>query len=132
MEADRVRNDSRPVIIDTNGFLAAEEFKIDVFEELRNLGFNRFITPMMVIDELATLSKHKGKTGIAARVGLKLAEKCEVVDFKEKSADTSVLQLALEKNGAVFTNDRKLRNEAVKKGLQVVFVRKNSHLGIKG
>jgi len=131
MEADRVRSDTGIVIIDTNGFLTAEEHRIDIFEELRGLGFKRFITPEMVIEELLKLSRSKGKTGIAARVGLKLAERCEIVDFRTGDTDTSVLQLAMEKNGAVFTNDRKLRNKAIKMRLKVVFVRKNSHLAVR-
>lgn len=40
------------IIIDTNGFMIPVQFGVDIFEELKRLGFNEFYVPEAVVFEI--------------------------------------------------------------------------------
>jgi rRNA-processing protein FCF1 len=107
-------------------------YQIDLFEELRILlgGFEPFVLKQ-VMDELEGLSKQKGHTGAAARLGLTLGEKCNIAEggnLKTGSVDEQVIDYAAQNGCLVVTNDRQIRDTLFKKGIGVISMRKQKKL----
>ncbi len=121
MEINRGRNNK--VVLDTNALLSIEELKIDIFEELRGLGYAEFIIPRAVFDEIKKLSEGGRRVSVASRVALRFAEKMRVVDSPLENADDSVIYTAKTEGAAVFTNDRDLRKKARSAGIPVIYIR---------
>ena len=108
------------------------QFQIDLFEELRKLlgGFEPFVLKQ-VMDELDGLSKQKGHTGAAARLGLALGAKCIIAeggDLKTGSVDEQVIDYAAQNGCLVVTNDRHIRDTLFTKGIGVISMRKQKKL----
>lgn len=116
-DADRVT-----VLIDTNAFLMASQFRIDILEELKwILGSVRPLVPDVVIHELEGLSKGKGKHAASARLGLQFARVCEVVPSSGAgNPDDRILESARSLQCGVVTNDRRLRDRILDEGLPVI------------
>lgn len=110
------------VLIDTNAFLMASQFKIDLFGELKFLlGLPRMVVPDVVIQELEGLSKGRGKNAAAARFGLLYAKQCEIISSSGiGSPDEQIFMSAKDLQCSVVTNDRRLRNQILDAGLPVV------------
>jgi len=108
------------------------QFQIDLFEELRKLlgGFEPFVLKQ-VMDELDGLSKQKGHTGAAARLGLAIGAKCIIAegrDLKTSSVDEQVIDYAAQNGCLVVTNDRHIRETLFTKGIGVISMRKQKKL----
>jgi len=126
------------VLIDTNGFMIPVQFGIDIFSELRRLGFSQFLTVSAVVFELERLTKAaKGNDKIAARVALQLSEKCQVIDnllglpsFNKvsKYADDVITAAAVKYSLAVLTNDAGLRQKLIKNKVRVISMRQTKRL----
>lgn len=116
------------ILIDTNGFMVPAQFHVDIFSELRRLGYSCFIVPRSVLFELSVLSESLScpdKT--AAKVALSLAKKCLVAEI-EGYADDVILKEAVSKKISVLTNDAPLRKKLKKKNITVVSLRQQTHL----
>jgi len=76
-----INNNKRPVVLfDTNFFLLPEQFKIDIFEqskELLNTQEPIFIIFDKTINELEKLTKTNSKHSLAAKIGMLLLKKQE-------------------------------------------------------
>ncbi|HWQ21031.1 MAG TPA: DNA-binding protein [Methanotrichaceae archaeon] len=119
-------------LLDTNALMVPEQFGVDIFSELARLGYIQCFVPMPVVRELSHLAgKAKGLDKIAARVGLALAGRCQVLDA-EGNADEALINLAARENAAVFTNDRILKKRLFSKGITVVHLRQGRYLEIAG
>ena len=117
------------VIIDTNGLMIPVQFKVDIFEELKRLGYDRFIVPLAVIKELESLGKKlRGKDRIAAKVALSLSQRCEIVDVSGH-ADDVIIELAMELSAAVLTNDIGLKKRLESEHIPIICLRQNNRLG---
>ncbi len=84
----------------------------------------------MVIEELQLISRGHGRAAAAARLGLGLAARCELVPIRASDADAAILELA-ERYGdkaVVCTNDGHLKNILKERGTRVIGVRDYSHL----
>ena len=126
------------VILDSNALYVPLEFKIDIFEELRNL-LNRkidFVLLSTVKRELEILSaKDSLKIRREAIFALKLAEKCKYVPVEndEKlTTDDAIVKVAKNWNSPVFTNDRQLKKKLRDISVPVIYVRQKSRLDIDG
>ncbi|MBN2111367.1 MAG: DNA-binding protein [Methanosarcinaceae archaeon] len=116
------------VIIDTNGLMIPVQFNVDIFGELKRLGYDRFIVPLSVIRELESLKKGlKGKDRTAAKVAYSLAQKCEIVGTSGY-ADDVIIDLADEHCAAVLTNDTVLRKRLESKDIPVICLRQRNRL----
>jgi len=116
------------VIIDTNGLMVPFQFNVDIFDELERLGYNEFIVPQAVIDELNSLKrKSKGKDKIASKVALSLVERCNVINIKG-NADKIIESLCKDIEADVFTNDIELKEKLIKNGIKVVYLRQRNCL----
>ena len=119
------------VLLDTNGLMVPGEFGVDVFEELERLGYRRFLVLRPVLRELESLSRlaDSRRDRIAARIGLLLAEGCEIVEASG-GADEALLDLALKTGAAVFTNDKELKKKLSTRGVTVIHLRQRRRLEI--
>ncbi len=116
------------VILDTNALMIPGHSGVDIFAELERLGYNEFMVPSVVIDELEKLGrKLRGKDRIAAKVALKLVHKCEIVEASGV-ADKAILGLAIEKRAAVLTGDKDLKRELADHKITVVYLRQKNRL----
>ncbi|OPY30806.1 MAG: Ribonuclease VapC9 [Methanocella sp. PtaU1.Bin125] len=119
------------VLIDTNGLMVPAQHGIDVFEELRALGYDQCVIPSAVRDELESLkSKVKGADRAALAVALELAKRCEVAEAPG-SADDVLAALAKTTGMPVFTNDAALRKRLKKEGVKTIFMRGRQTLAVE-
>jgi uncharacterized protein len=118
------------IIIDTNGFMIPFQFGVDIFEELRRLGFNEFFVPEAVILEIEKLIKRgKGSDRTAAKVARLMMDRCERI-AGTGHADDVILRLAKEMETAVLTNDIRLKRRLAEAGVQTVSLRQKNKLDI--
>ncbi len=133
MEADRGRNNNlRKAIIDTNILMYIFTRKADVFTQLRNLGYRRFIFPIHIIRELENLSKTLGgdekRAALFALAIIENCGDCDVIEIEAEGSDNAILKLAEMENAAVITNDRMLRKRAQEIGLKVGYLREMKYV----
>ncbi|TGC11377.1 DNA-binding protein [Methanolobus halotolerans] len=116
------------VIIDTNGLMIPVQFNVDIFEELKRLGYDRYIVPLSVIRELESLRKGlKGKDRTAAKVAYSLAQRCDIVETSGH-ADDVIIDLAAKLCAAVLTNDIGLRNRLEDRSIPIICLRQKNRL----
>ena len=124
MATDRTgRPDRVAVLLDANALMAQVQFRLDIFEALKNLigAYQPLILPD-VLEELRGLAGSRGKDGAAARSALILAGRCTVVESgcEQGSVDEKILYYANTHGCMVATNDRGLRNALLGKGIPVI------------
>jgi rRNA-processing protein FCF1 len=132
------KNHSLKVILDSNALFVPLEFKIDIFEALKQL-LNRnveFILLSSVKRELEILAtKETPKIRREALFALKLSEKCKYVpvDNDERiTTDDAIVRVAKNWNSPVFTNDIQLKKKLRDISVPVIYVRQKSRLDIDG
>lgn len=104
------------------------QFGVDIFEELKRLGFCEFFVPQAVKNELEMLVKReKGANKTAAKVARSMAGQCTLIDATGP-ADDVILRLADEMGMAVLTNDIELKRRLNAKGISVVSLRQKNRL----
>ncbi len=134
MEADRCRNDKiRCAVLDTNVLMYIYTEKVDVFTQLRELGFSKFIIPSKVVQELKNLSiSLTGKDRQAARFALSLIERfCEVVDIEAVGTDIALLEAAKRFGCTLITNDKRLKKKAKQEGIPIGYLREMKYVAIE-
>jgi rRNA-processing protein FCF1 len=120
----------REVIIDTNGLMIPGQFGIDIFMELKRLGFDSYVVPRASVRELEKISTHgRGRDRTAAKIAISLMERCTIVE-KEGFADDVIMDLAASTEDAVLTNDIKLKKRLCSKGVTIVQLREKTHLSL--
>ena len=116
------------VIVDTNGFMVQAQFGVDILDELGRLGYDEFIVPSAVLDELKMLEKKvRGKDKVALAVASALAKRCKAVETAGNADDVIVAQ-AKRLGADVFTNDAELRKRLKSEGVRTVFMRSKHKL----
>jgi len=122
------------ILLDTNALMMPMQFQIDLLDELRMLlGAFEPLVLSGVIGELTGLSHAKGRDGAAARHGLVLCEKCTIVESGElqsESIDAQVIEYAARNACMVVTNDRRIRNALLTRGISVISMRNQKKLEI--
>lgn len=115
--------------LDTNMLTAIFEFKIDVFEQIRNiLGNVAFVVPNQVMDELDSLSKRNNRLKHSCRIATEAMEKNRVrkIEVKARDADSALLKLS--ERMPIATNDKVLRSKIKKKGGKVLILRQRKYI----
>jgi len=135
MEADRSRNNSlRNAIIDTNVLMYIFTQKVDVFTQLRDHGYRRFIFPTHIISELENLGKNlEGFEKRAANFALNLIKRCddcEIVAVEAEGSDNAILKLAELRDATIITNDKNLRKRAKEIGIRTGYLREVKYIEI--
>jgi rRNA-processing protein FCF1 len=103
------------ILLDANALMIPVQFQIDLFDELR------------------MLLGAKGRDGAAARHGLVLGEKCTIVEsgeFQSESVDAQMIEYAARNGCMVVTNDRRIRNALLTRGISVISMRNQKKLEI--
>ncbi len=119
---------NKKVVLDSSALLGIEEFKIDIFQRIKEEleGKIEFYITTSVMREIENLSKNRGKRGVKAKTALlvikKYEEEIEVVPY-EGNADSSVLRFAKDYDAYIATADRKIKDLALKNGLEVIVIR---------
>jgi hypothetical protein len=120
----------REVIIDTNGLMIPGQFGIDIFMELKRLGFDSYIVPRASVRELEKISTQgRGRDRTAAKIALSLLDRCTIVE-KEGFADDVIMELATSKEDTVLTSDVELKKRLCSKGVSIVQLRERTHLSL--
>jgi len=110
-------------ILDSNFLLAPYQFKIDIVDEIKDLGFAP-ITLSCVIYEIEHLVENRGKTGSAAKIALEIINKRRIpVKHADGLADKTILEYALKEDCAVATNDAKLIRRLKEKNIEVLRIK---------
>jgi rRNA-processing protein FCF1 len=125
------------VILDSNALFVPLQFKIDIFEALRNLLNRSFELVLLspILHEIERLAKEGSpKTRKDAEYALELAERCKLVEVNEigVSPDDIIVEVAGEWSCPVFTNDIPLRKRLRDINVPVIYVRQKSRLEIEG
>lgn len=104
------------------------QFGVDIFEELKRLGFNEFYVPEAVVFEIEKLIKReKGSNRTAAKVARSMMDRCRRIPGTGP-ADDVILRLAKEMDAAVLTNDAGLKRRLAENGIQTVSLRQKNKL----
>jgi hypothetical protein len=124
------------IILDSNALFVPFQFKIDIFEELKNLLKANFepILLSSVQHELEKLAE-KGAPSMRkkASYALQLAEKCKLIEANLfASPDDAIVAFASKWKCPVFTNDRMLRKRLRNISVPVIYVRQKSRLEVDG
>lgn len=124
--------------MDTNFLFVPSQFHLDIFKDIDRLMGQR-VEPLILsstFEELQKLIRSCSvKKSKQALLGLKLAEKCRVVEIERESGesnDDAILRSAVKMKCAVATNDRELRKKLRNAGVPVVFLRQKSTLAVDG
>lgn len=122
------------VLLDANALMMPSQFQIDLFDELRMLlGSFEPVVLSGVMQELAGLSRAKGRDGAAARWAITLGERCSIAqsgDLDSVSVDAQVIEYATKNSCLVVTNDRRVREALFARGISVISLRKQKKLEI--
>lgn len=119
---------SRKVIIDTNGLMIPGQFGVDIFSELKRLGFDSFLIPRASVKELEKIySQGRGKDRAAANIALSLLDRCTIIE-KNGSADDIIVEIASDTDAAVLTSDIELKKRLCSKGVTIVHLREKTRL----
>lgn len=117
-------------ILDSNFLLAPYQFRIDVVEEIQDLGFTA-ITLSCVISEIEHLVENRGKTGSAAKIALEIINKRKIpVKHADGLADKTILEYALKEGCAVATNDAKLIRKLKEKKIEVLRIKQRKLVAV--
>jgi len=95
-------------------------------------GKHSYAVSSNTLKELEKIAKNQGRTGAAARLGLKIYElhkkEIEVVISKQ-AVDSWIVKYAAEENAIVCTNDKQLKNKLKQKGIKVIATKGKNWLG---
>jgi len=122
------------IILDANALMMPAQFQIDLFDELQTLlGAFEPLVLSGVVKELTGISRAKGRDGAAARHGLALVERCTVVEsngLHSESVDAMMIEYAARNSYMVVTNDRRIRDALLTRGIGVISMRNQKKLEI--
>ena len=143
MAVDRLRN-NRIIILDTNALFIPFEFNINIDSELLRLfGDYQIVIPSCVFSELKRLSRTQKYGKMALDLAETKAQPKWYKDFEpdfllelkklprrydENPIDNQILEIAIELNGIVLTNDRNFLNKLEIAGVKTISLRKKKYL----
>jgi rRNA-processing protein FCF1 len=142
MATNRSRNSKslkpkRGVLLDTNFLFIPHRHKIDIFKEIEdlltpNLNFYLLEANIKELDYM----KEKAYPSLLKEIEFaeNLTEKCIILKTEREDSPTDdlILQMALEKDIPVATNDKELRKRLKKERIPVIFLRQTSYLELEG
>ncbi|MDD3399095.1 MAG: hypothetical protein PHW93_05825 [Candidatus Methanomethylophilaceae archaeon] len=121
------------VLFDANALMIPGQFSVDIYSGTEGLiGSFEPVTLEGVVSELEGISLGRGRDASAARVGLSLSRRCEVLKNPDNSipVDDMILKYADENGCIVMTNDRGLRNKLLDFHIDVIVLRNQKTLEI--
>jgi len=115
------------VVFDANMLMTPSQQNVDVFDEAeRVVGGYDAVVPDEVMRELRSLADEGNEH---ASVALELArERCEVIETDESHGDDAVMEVALDEESAVATNDARLKERLLESNVPVLYLRQKNRL----
>lgn len=126
------------VILDSNFLFIPLQFRIDIFEAMKNLLNRKHELTVLstTLNELRVLAQRgTPKLRKQAEMALKLAERCRVIAVRkseDESSDDVILRVARKWKCPVATNDRTLRQRLRDISIPVIYMRQKSRLELEG
>ena len=109
-----------PLVVDTNALMLPFRQGTDIHGEVeRLLGAMRWVVPSCVLEELALLSEGQSKDARAAKAAGRLIKDMDV-EPTSLPGDDGVLDVATRLDATILTDDRRLLQEAKRRGLRAV------------
>jgi|GEM_PF-368271 hypothetical protein len=120
--------------IDTNVLMYIFLKKVDVFSQLKEMGFRAFVIPRQVVEELerltTALAGKERKAAIFALNIIKSMDNCQVVEVEAEGTDPALLKVAEEYGCTLITNDKGLKKRAKGK-VAVGFLRELNRIEVE-
>jgi rRNA-processing protein FCF1 len=118
-------------LLDTSFLVSAMENKIDIVAELRKFGRPSLYVLDLVVKELENLSGGKGEDAASARLALSFLGKrgqVSVIRASKGNTDRKIIEYSLNRNMAVCTLDRELKESLARGGIEVITIRQGRYL----
>ena len=122
------------IAIDTNIFIYAARFKLDIFSQLKG---NELCTTEPVLRELEKIGKGNSRDAKSAALGLEILEKrinegkIRILSSKAENADDGLLELG--KSGyAVVTQDKELLKRLKSAGCAFGYIKQRKYFAFEG
>ena len=117
------------VILDANFLMAATQFKVDIFRQLKGY---KLYTTSNVLNELKKLDKGRTKTATAAKISLQLVKTkhLKVLNSKEQSTDKELVNYS-KKGYIIATQDIILRKRVKKAKGKAIYIRQKKYVNIE-
>lgn len=122
------------VLLDTNALLAASQFRVDIYEQLKDKGYTRFVTLDRCVHELKELgTQRKLKADVAVALDLMVKNSVVIVAFdetKERTVDDAILAYAKAHYNriTVATLDAKLIERLKREQITVIRLRQRRYM----
>ena len=121
----------KKIILDTNFLMAVNQFKVDIFSEIKRIcdfRYNIFILDK-TIDELNKIVKlQKGKNKEAAKIALLIIKNKKMKKMKTNE-DIDVDRILLkQKNAIIATQDTELKRKLKKSSIRTISLRQRKYL----
>ena len=120
------------VLLDANFLMLAGKRGSRIFEELERFGKCELFTLDVVEMELERIRDKGGKKSVMAAIGLEAIKSKGIRVIKTgkdtKDTDSEIVRIAAERGFLVCTEDRKLRKELARKGVEVIGLRQGRYL----
>jgi len=127
------------VVLDTNILTVPAQFGVDIFAETERVLERsiEFVVLKSVVKELERNLESAVRTErYKFRTALDFVERCNLVELDEisrnKPVDDQVLEYAYSAGGVIATNDRDLKEQALARGVPVLFMRGKKRLELQG
>ena len=118
------------VLLDTSFLVSVVQNKIDLNMELRKFGRPEIFVLDLVINELKSLSDGRGVDARNAGIALQFLgrEGIPVLRAGAGHTDTLLMEYAQKRGMSVCTIDRRLKDDLLAKGIEVITIRQNRYL----
>jgi len=118
------------ILLDTSFLISAMLSKMDILGELRKFGRPELYVLDLVVGELESFVKGRGKKAINSRLSLKFLDHENVVIIKTigGQTDRKIVSYATNRKMAVCTVDRRLKLTLLRRGTNVISIRQRKYL----
>jgi len=120
------------VVLDTNFLLIPFQFKLNIIAELDYLidRSHEYVISSRTLTGLAQIGEQKGKSGMGARLALKMVEANSIRPIpSEREVDDWIFDFAVSERAIVCTNDGPPRRRLKAEGIPVICLKGKSRLG---
>jgi rRNA-processing protein FCF1 len=118
------------ILLDTSFLISAMRSKMDILGELRKFGRPELYVLDLVVGELESFAKGRGRKAINSRLSLKFLDQENAVIIKTMGGQTDrkIVSYATNRKMAVCTVDRRLKLTLVRRGTNVISIRQRKYL----
>jgi rRNA-processing protein FCF1 len=120
------------ILLDTNALLMPEQFKVDIFEDLKrvcNFNFEIYVVKQTIkeLEKIKEEGNMNDRRAAAIGLGLIKAKDLKILDEKEGYTDDVIVDLAKE-GFIIVTADKELKKRLKSIGAEHITLRQTKHL----